>query len=373
MCATRRILILALAVLTICGFPDARKASAASRVEGRAEVPYETGLFSSKPDPAIRQKAISEAEKSALDRYASSFSQAKYALFQKVSAQIYSQLDQYIIDSSVLDEGANKSTKTYYVVIQASINDAKLDSLLNEVGTAAANAALGGKQITISYLFVARETGSVKSFDARRTEVNNSQSAVSATQGQGLAGGSAHYAESKETTDVEATGGSSERKADEIVYQVRSPEDMNAAMNDVFASNNFEVYDYRDVVSQCGGIDPKKIYDEFAKADELSRDTRNNAFAAAHQCQISIFAVGTMDIGLPDVDPVTGNKQVFVSVRSQLFDITGRLPKIIASVGPVQYAGLAPEQEVAKRNALQLAATEVAKSISDQLNAKGMH
>jgi hypothetical protein len=62
-----------------------------------------------------------------------------------------------------------------------------------------------------------------------------------------------------------------------------------------------------------------------------------------------------------------------VSVRSQLLDITGKLPRIIASVGPIQYAGLGPNQDVAKRNALNLAAVEVAKAISDQLNSKGMH
>jgi hypothetical protein len=346
---------------------------AASQVEGRAEVPFSTSVFSSTPDPSVRQKAVLDAQKNALDRYASGFSQSKFALFQKVSPQVYSQLNQYIIDTITLDEGANQNTKTYHVIIRASINDAKLDALLNQTGTAAANLNIGGKQITISYLFVAREISSMQSFDARRTQMTNKQGAVSATQSQGLNGRVAQYSESKDATEVQTTGGSTLQKADERTYRVTSPEDMNAAMNDIFASNNFEVYDYRDVVSQCGGIDPQKIYAEFARANELSRDTRNSAFAAARQCQIGVFAVGTLDVGMQDVDPVTGNMRVYVSARSQLLDVSGRLPRIIASVGPVQYAGLAPDAKIAEGNALKLAAADVAKSISDQLNSKGMH
>ena len=59
------------------------------------------------------------------------------------------------------------------------------------------------------------------------------------------------------------------RKADTLTYSVTSPENMNATMNDVFSSNGFEVYDYRDVKEKCGGVDPNAIYKMFANADEL--------------------------------------------------------------------------------------------------------
>ena len=82
---------------------------AATQVEGRATLPFTTGLFSSTPDPTVRQRAIADAEKNALDRYASGFSQAKSALFQKVSDQVYKQLDQYVINSLVVDEGVDQN------------------------------------------------------------------------------------------------------------------------------------------------------------------------------------------------------------------------------------------------------------------------
>jgi hypothetical protein len=41
-------------------------------------------------------------------------------------------------------------------------------------------------------------------------------------------------------------------------------------------------------------------------------------------------------------------------------------------VGPKQFSGLGPTQNVAARNALRLATNELAKGLVDQLNAKGI-
>lgn len=362
--------IFPLAAVSLFSLLMAGQAQAAAQAEGRGDAPYDLGIFSSKPDPQVRQAALAAAKQNAMTRFASSFGPAKYKLFEKVAPQIYSQIDQYVIDAIVVDEGANKDAKVYYAVIRASINDAKLDALLNSQGEANGQAHVA-KGAGISFLFVARETASVQTFDARRTTVESAQSAVTAHQSQGLAGGKASFSESSDATKTVATGGSSVKKADEVGFRVTSPENINTAMTEVFSSKGFDVTEYADVVNECGGAEPNKIYAEFARADELSRETRNSAFTAARQCAIGSFAFGTMDIGLQDVDPVTGNKRVYVSVRAQLLDITGRLPHVIASVGPVQYAGLGPDQSVAMRNALQLAAAEVAKTMADQLNAKG--
>lgn len=88
--------------------------------------------------------------------------------------------------------------------------------------------------------------------------------------------------------------------------------------------------------------------------------------------EVNAFAVGTLDMGIQDIDPVSGNKRVFVSVRAQVYSLAGKLPRAIASVGPVQYAGLGPDQSVASRNALQQAAKEVASNVAAQLRARGL-
>ena len=106
--------------------------------------------------------------------------------------------------------------------------------------------------------------------------------------------------------------------------------------------------------------------------DDMSRRSRGSAIGASRDCEIRLFATGTIDIGVQDIDPVSGNRRVYVSVRGQVWNIDKRLPKKVTSVGPVQYAGLGPNDKVAMRNALTLAAEKAGREIVDQLNAKGI-
>jgi hypothetical protein len=63
---------------------------------------------------------------------------------------------------------------------------------------------------------------------------------------------------------------------------------------------------------------------------------------------------------------------VYVSVTGKVLSLKRRFPKTIAAVGPVQFAGLGPDQTVAKRNALILASEKAAKQLTAQLRAKGI-
>jgi hypothetical protein len=143
-------------------------------------------------------------------------------------------------------------------------------------------------------------------------------------------------------------------------------------VGEVLTVSGIEYVAYDDIVSTCNGLPPKKIQDEFVNADELSPATRNAAINAARECGVRYFAYGTLDSEVATTDPVTGSLKVFVSVRAQLLDISARLPRRIGSVGPKQFAGLGPNQTVASRNALALAARDLGKTLVDQLNAKGI-
>ena len=120
------------------------------------------------------------------------------------------------------------------------------------------------------------------------------------------------------------------------------------------------------------GVKPELLYKVLATSDQLPGDLRKSAFTAAKNCQVNTFATGTLDVGFPITDPVTGQPRVTVSVRVQMYDISGMIPKSLASVAPIQYAGLGSDPDVARRNALNAAATEAAKEISNQLKSRGM-
>ena len=93
---------------------------------------------------------------------------------------------------------------------------------------------------------------------------------------------------------------------------------------------------------------------------------------AARECEVQYFALGTLDMGMADVDKSRGNKFVFTSARGQVWSLAKRLPRTVASVGPVQIKGWGENDVVAGRSSLIKSAGKVASTIVEQLSAKGL-
>ncbi len=338
-------------------------------VEGRGELSGSQSWLGGGLDKASRQKLLTLAEVDAMNRYAAGFSTAKFALYKSAQQDIAVHIGDYEATPVVVSEGYDKASHAYVMVIRAYIDTDEVDQKLN---SGVSSSPIAQRRISLSFLFVARSTASVKTFDKRVTSVTVNKANASARQSQSLSGGVGQLTSTSNNTSESITGGNTVRQADQISYAVSSPEDMNTAMTQVLTDNGFNVYDYRDVSAQCGGPAPKAIYKEFSNANMLGRRARLSVFNTARRCQVNTFAIGTLDVGLQDTDPVTGMKRVYVSVRAQVDDLSGLLPRLIASVGPVQYAGLGPNQQVATRNALLLAAHHAAEEISNQLKSRGM-
>lgn len=344
----------------------------AMEVRGKADVPYEGGFFSSnKPSPELRQQAIEQAKKSAWNRYTSTFSPARLNGYQAIADEVLANLDDYVVDIAVLEDYVEQDSRIYSVSIRASINEAAFNARLNAAGAGSTAQAMASGEL-FTFIFVTREMDSLKSFDARRTDIQVTESNLDARQHARASGGNASVRESTSTIERSTTGGSTQRKANEVSYRTRSSSDVDAAMIETLSGYGFDVVGYPDVVANCGGSEPAVINMEFTTSDEMTVSTRSSAINAARSCEINFFAVGTVDIGMQDIDPVTGNQRVTVSVRGQVWDVSRRLPRNVASVGPIQYTGLGPETDIAMRNGLRLAAEQAAGALADQLNSKGL-
>jgi hypothetical protein len=279
-------------------------------------------------------------------------------VYLKLKDKALANLDQFVTNVRVIDQVVDEKTQTINLAVRATINATAVDGFMTQNSVAGTQAT--GKGNPFVFLFIARQAASSKAYDDKR--VNEAISDKSVAQ-----------QDKSEITDKTTSGGSTERKRAITTYEITSSQDIDAAMGDVFTSSGFEVTAYDDVVASCGGIDRSKITQEFASSDDMSTDTRKSAINASRQCEVGLFATGTVDVGLRDTDPVSGNKRVFVSVRGQVWNIESKLPRKVASVGPVQFSGMGPDEDVAKRNALIKAARESAKVIADQLNSKGIH
>jgi hypothetical protein len=172
-------------------------------------------------------------------------------------------------------------------------------------------------------------------------------------------------------TKEKTTGGSRLSQEDKVTYAVSSSRDVDSAMGDALTSAGINYASYDDIVGNCNAPASSQFQKEYVDNDELSAQTRTKIINAAKECGIQFFAIGTLDAGVNDMDPVSGNQRVFVSVTAQLWDISAKpLPRKIGSVGPVQFSGMGPDQAFASKKALSLAAKETGKQLVDQLNAK---
>ena len=358
------IITVAAAIVATAGMATAKE------YKGQSVVPY-TSLFSSKPSAKVKHEAIEKAKRSAWENYTSSFSMAKQKAYMQMESEFLGQLDQYIVDYTMLGDKLDKDNKTYSVVLRAKINESLVEAKLSSASAAGSQASGDGSYF--SFIFVAREASEVKAFDARKTSITKSENKSMATEKSSMSGSEMASGQSSKSMQKVQSGGSTIRKSDKIKYAVTSPQDIDAAMNEILSPAGFEVVDYVDVLAECGGADMLVIKEEFRDSYEISSRTRRSAIKGARTCEVSYFAVGTLDVGMQDTDPVSGLKRVYVSVNAQVWNIEKRLPRKVAAVNSNPFAGVGPDQTVAKKNALKLAATEAAKAIADQLNAKSLN
>ena len=316
---------------------------------------------------ADKQKALASAKVSAWRNFVATFNQAKQKSIGEISEQlVLENLDKFTMDFTVVDERTDTSLKIISVVVRVAFNGETVSQFLEDrtVG-GKSRTAVRSRDSAFSFLFLARKSTAVTQFDVKTTTIKEAETTTAVKESDSNEVGTT--SSSKVTT-----GGSTVRKEDKAVYAMESAEDIDAAMGDVLTTAGIDYIAYNDVVGSCAGVAPEAIREEFVNADEFTADTRKKVISAVRECEIKYFAYGTIDAGLSDVDPVSGNKRVFVSVRAKLLDVSQKLPRQVGSVGPKQFAGLGPDQVVAKRNALTVAANELARALVDQLNAKGI-
>ena len=329
----------------------------AKQAEGRQ-------FATSKPTEDEKSKAVTAARQSAWKIYVSNMNPARQQAIFKHEKALLEQLGDFITDQTVLDAAKGTPNRaSLKVAVRFAFNDERVARAIQAltVGDDKSAAASGGS--TFSFLFLSRKATSIQQFDARKTAVTQTESATVKARDGGAT-----------STNSSTTGGSTIQKEDTVTYEVTSAEDLDSAIGENLNASGIEYVSYSDVVANCNAMPSRKFSDDFVKSDEMTPETRKAIIAALRSadCNVKYFLFGTVDTGVADVDPVTGNKRVYVSVRSQLWDITQKLPRKLSSVGPKQFAGVGPNQSVASKNALNVAARDVSRTLVDQLNAKGI-
>jgi len=324
------------------------------------------------PSLKVKQQAVVDAKVNALNRYASKFTQAKRLNYEKIKEKIKNSIDLYVTDYTIVDEEVDKKAKQYRVVIQASIDASLIEVELQKI-SAVENVPEDQKSY-ITYVFVAREQRQVKSYDKRQTKRVVKSDLEEHEEIESVDEGAVSLSAKNNKDSMTTTGGSAIQKADDIEYDVTNTSEINTAMSNVFSTAGYEVVDADYVEEETEGLlDVGQFKEDFRYGSDISGRTKRNAVKGLRSIDITLLAIGTLDIGMKDKDPVSGLTRVYVSVTGKIMSLKKRFPKTVASVGPVQFSGLGPNETVAKRNALKLAAEKAANDLVAQLRMKGIH
>ena len=338
---------------------------------GVSEVPYERkGALNSDPKPEFLQEGLQRATVQAFNQYiAICFGAGRAQEYLAKKDLILGDLESYV---SVLTEKqkVDKDTKIVKTKVNIQVYTTMLDAKFIRSSEAAVS---GGDGSYMVWVFAAKqakstsEAGSQK-FDAKRTKVEKEKTAEIATESAADDGTTMTTSAETESILKDTSGGSTIQKGSiytsaEREYVLVPTTYIDRAISDVLSLSHFEASDYLDVLDACGGEELEIIQEEIALNGRMSRATRKLVIAGLRECDIKYFAIGTIDINTPIEDTRTGGYSVLVSVTGEVLDLSRRLPKKVAVIGPVQKRNGGVESNEASNNALKAAGLLVGQEI----------
>ena len=367
----RTILLVALSTFAITSAAQVQQA------RGKSTVSY-VGATAS---PEDKDKANMAAQLKAVEFYYAEAGEAESENFDAVRAKIVADPDRYILESTILSEADGVDKKQYTVTVRVSLNVANLRNAV-KANSAVAKAGRAEKS-PLAFLFVSRQVDSVKAFDDRvfkRVDASANGAASDSTSKTGVEGESIKKGEVKTnsaTTNKSTavanvshsieTGGSIVKRANESTWRLVPSASINQVFTKAFSQAGYSVKEAAVVEPYTNGLfQLAKVEDDYKSGNDLKAATQQAVVKGMRAANMSYVAMGTLDVGVTGKDPSTGLVRVSVTVNAKIMDITQTIPDTVASVGPVQFAGVGPTEDEARTNALRLAATGAARELTSQ-------
>jgi len=349
------------------------------RAAGKATVAYPGKAVT----PELKAKALQNAQLKAVEFYYAEAGESEAANFDAMRQKIIESPDRYILETTVLAEDDNVGSKAYTVSVRVSLNVANLRNDI-KAGSAVGKATKSERS-ALAFVFVSREQDSEKAYDTRVTKrVDLSEKVDVAAKKTGTEGESvkrnqistneaATFNGSANVSRSVETGGTRTRRASESTWRLFPSANLNQVFTQTFTRAGFKVKEAALIEPTTGGkFKVAMVENDYKAGNDLQSSTMQSIAQGMKNAQIPYIALGTLDLGLADTDPQTGMQRVAVTVNARIFDVTEPVPDTIASVGPVQYAGVGPTEAEARTNALKLAANNAARELTSQLTNLGL-
>jgi hypothetical protein len=333
-------------------------------------------FFRGTASDSFKESTLNKAKVSVWKNYIGSLQGAKLDNIMQNEKVFLADLDSFLTDVTIIDE---KCSMGCTISIKATVNENVVDSKLRSISKSNPSANNSNND-DIAFLILARVADTQTSFDTKittRTEatVGTSGAAVSAeanASNQNSQAEAAADAVSVTQTARTVTGGSQENKRDKIKY-VAWPnlDDLQNRVGESLNNNKISTIPWEEIVNNCRVSDNEPFSQMYAISEtgQLPSNIRTDTFNKLKNCQLTKFIMVSFEVDSYRTDPNTGLWLATGNININVYDLSGRFAKSVASVNRI-FSGRAEKVNDAGRVALANASNLATEVIVNQIHAK---
>ena len=354
-----------------------------SAFSANAQIAVEQGsatiaINKTKPSSAERILAEKDAAINAYKRYLAKLPTTKQKMIRACDLRaIEDRLDDYLLGQFVLTENVDKDARRMTSVVKVEINTASLLLDIDEVChgpdptprfNAEVAAIMIGRKITSQTLYddsiektiaVNQQADMLNSTNQMGFEGENiSNSSIQTTTSQT----NLNVNEANLTAKLKS-GGHYIQRAAKKTYSTASQSVLEAQMYSELNNIGMNVVES----TYIPGINLRQIRLDYGDSDELSQATEISIANAVKDDGIPYLLIGTLDVGLSEIDPISGNYITNVLVTAKVLNLQNRRPVLALVAKPEPYVGMGRNEEMATISAVTKAAEHVGQDILDRL------
>ena len=353
----------------------------AVEVRGKASESVDKTWNKKKTIEAIERARV-KACRNAFDNYIrdpEKMPESKRMIFESIQDQIYNNLGEYMTCAHVVsepdlsnkdDKKKIKDTKKVTVVVRANIDETRLDIEIKKSSKIFASDT--GEKSKLAMIFFSRTVAAQRQFDERVSDVEKTTTGLDITEEESESGVSSMTTE----TNVTETGGSKLKKADitEYIVDDNDTAKLEAGMKEIFTKARFEPVSGGRQVRKHWRKFKGEIVDSLESGGGIPEETRWDIEDILMGKNVSYVVFAYFDVGVPEVDAVTGNQVVNVALTvAEITRLGDTDPVSLGTISGVQMRGQGSSSDMAKNNAINKVSIATAKKLVALINSKGIN
>tara|TARA_B110000240_G_C13381662_1_gene402814 strand:- start:167 stop:994 length:828 start_codon:yes stop_codon:yes gene_type:complete len=271
---------------------------------------------------------------------------------------------------TIVEENIDKKEKKAIVVMKANIDETKLNIEINKSSKVFDSAS--GEKSKLAMIFFSRTVVAQRQFDERVSNVEKKTKGIDINEEESETGVSSMTTE----TNVTETGGSSLKKADVTEYVVDDNDTvkLEAGMKEIFTKARFEPVSGARQVRKNWRELKSEIVDSLESGGGIPEEVRWDIEDILMDKNVSYAVFAYFDVGVPEVDAVTGNQAVNAALTiAEITRLGDSDPVSMGTISGVQMRGEGSSNDIAKNNAINLVAKATAEKLVALINSKGIN